>query len=226
MKLPALATLAFLTLGGGAASAASIDFTVFSKTNGRFGVWELGGVAMALGPQLSAGEVITISATGTISLGEIYHTVTADGVDVDSSSGHVSTWEYTPLEEAGVDANPTLANATLMPGLGALMGAFIPQTTVDAPGFTALDTDVGGDIQSSDLFLVGSSLVFTAGYDGTLFFGINEGYVANNTGSHIVTVTPGSGGGAGIGATVPLPAGLPLLLGALGGLALLRRKRP
>lgn len=196
-----------------AASAATL--TVNAKANGQFGQLYSGGTVMITGDTLTKGDSISISATGMISIGENL-TVGPNGIDLDSSSGKVSAFEYTPLEEAEVDATPALANRTLMPNLGALIAAFVPQATVDSVGFSARDTDFGGDILATDLFFVGDSLTFTAAFDGTLFFGINEAYVSNNSGAYTVTTAPSA---------VPLPASGLLLLAGLAGVAAMGRRK-
>lgn len=106
-----------------------------------------------------------------------------------------------------------------MDSLGALIGAFVPTAEVNQPGFRASDDDVSyGSLSSSSLLFVGTTLPDTAAASGTLFFGINEGDVLNNGGAFSITVEPAV-------STVPLPAGLPLLAGALAMGAGVTRRR-
>lgn len=210
MKIALLAA-AFSAL---ATTSSAATISVGANASGQFGELYSGGLVMVEGATLSAGDKIQITASGMINVGGNLFT-DANGIDLDSSTDPISASEYSPLEEAAVDANPSLAFNTLFPNLGALTGAFISQAVVDAAGFSARDTDFGGDISSSDLFFVGTSLVFEAGFDGTLFFGINEGFVSNNSGAFSVTVSP---------APVPLPASGLLLIAGLGGLAAVRRR--
>ncbi|WP_276716582.1 hypothetical protein [Pseudooceanicola nitratireducens] len=216
-----IAAAALATAGASGASALSL--TVVAHANGFFGgsFHHNGATAMIEGVSLSAGDSVAITASGQIAIGENIF-VGPNGEDVHSSSGKVFAFEYTPLEEAAVDATPSLANLPLMPKLGALIGAFVAQPTVDASGFVATNVDVGGGINSTDLFFVGESLTYTAAFDGTLFFGINEAYVLNNSLAYAVALD--LSGGLGNGTVVPLPAGMPLLASALGLGAFLRRR--
>lgn len=204
-----------LALSGAAASATTIS--VSATANGMFGNLVTGTNTFVAGPALAAGDTVQITATGIITLGENL-TTDADGVDVDSSSGKIFSFEFTPLEEALLDLGGT--DDTLMENLGALIGAFVPTAQVNAPNFRASDDDISyGSLPSSSLFFVGTSLTYTATEAGTLFFGINEGYVLNNSGAFSVTVDPSV-------SAVPLPAGLPLLAGALAlGVGATRRRR-
>lgn len=211
--LAAAALLATLT----ATSASALSVTVGAKKNGYFGQLSSGAQDMVQATDLSAGDTVAITATGQIYIGENLQ-VTANGVDLDSSSGKVFSFEYTPLEQAGVIADPSLANNTLMPNLGALIGAFLPTATATASGFNARSSTSGNGIAATDLFFVGESLTYTAAFDGRLFLGINEGYVSNNSGAFNVSLT------AANAPAVPLPAGLPLLIGGLAALGFVRRK--
>ena len=92
------------------------------------------------------------------------------------------------------------------------MGAFISAAQVAAPGFVPRDTDLGGGIDATDLFLIGSSNTFTAPGAGTLFLGVNDSRAGNNVGAFSVQV-------------VPLPGAVWLLGSAVVGLAVRRRVR-
>ena len=212
------------TLSATTALATSLTVNVDAHANGFFGhSFSLAqSTDMIRSISLTAGETVDIIGTGQIAIGEQIF-VGPNGEDTHSNTGKVFAFEYTPLEEAIVDANPAHANDPLMPKLGALIGAFVARSTVDATGFLARDTDVGGGIASTDLFFVGESLSYTAAFDGTLFFGINEAYVQNNSLMYSASLTVDNG--FDDSAAVPLPAGLPMLASALGLGELLRRRR-
>jgi len=91
-----------------------------------------------------------------------------------------------PLQEAaGVSAQ-------ISPKEGALIGVFVPQWRVQQAGFSALDgtknvTPAG--IRPSDLFFIGRGKTFRASEAGTLFLGINDNGVVDNSGGFNVTVS-------------------------------------
>ncbi len=92
-----------------------------------------------------------------------------------------------PLQEA-----KGFAPHTPIDNIAALIGIFVPQSRVQLPGFTALDgtknvTRVG--INPSGLFFVGESKTFTVNMAGTLFLGINDCLVSDNSGGFNVEVS-------------------------------------
>ena len=215
MFKPKFLAVVLAALTSTTASAATLGtYTVNANDNGGFGELQSGRSAFVLGTSLVAGQTVVIDVTGQIFLGGAY--VDPNGRDADPAFDNVSDWEYTPLEEAGVDAGTIDPDSPILPNLGALIGAFLPTSTVESVGFTSFDEDWGGGIAASDLFFIGESLTFTAAYDGYLLFGINEGYVSNNSGAFTVTVSD---------VAVPLPASLALLPVGLGGLVLLRQRK-
>jgi len=103
-----------------------------------------------------------------------------------------------PTVNCGVSQTPLLEGRGVQPTNGTihavagLIGVFVPQERVQAPGFQALDgtknvAAVG--IMPGDLFLVGRSKTITVTEAGTLFLGINDWYVPDNGGAFNVTVT-------------------------------------
>jgi hypothetical protein len=90
-----------------------------------------------------------------------------------------------PLQEA------TGVVVTAVKNLDALIGVFVPQSTVQRKGFRALDgtkaiTHVG--IMPNGLFFIGTGKTFWVGQAGTLFLGINDFAVGDNGGGFNVNV--------------------------------------
>jgi hypothetical protein len=76
--------------------------------------------------------------------------------------------------------------------MAALIGVFVPQARTLRTGFNALDgtknvTLVG--IMPGNLFFIGTSKTFSVSEAGTLFLGINDAGVSDNSGGFNVTVT-------------------------------------
>ena len=75
---------------------------------------------------------------------------------------------------------------------GALMGAFIPQSRTSCKGFSAIDGTkhaVHIGIRPVDLFFVGESKTINVTEAGTLFLGINDEGVVDNSGEFVVEVS-------------------------------------
>ncbi|MCP4934228.1 MAG: hypothetical protein GY927_08495 [bacterium] len=199
-------------------SALAVTVIVDSKANGSFGTQNGGSIAM-IGFDILGGTTINISASGIINIGGGLTSLNTDAAGIPLSfflGDPILVTDYTPLQEAAVDAGGTAPGAA--PDFGALMGAFVSATFLNAnPGFVARDEDlVTVGIQSTALFLIGLSSSFTALEDGKLFLGVNDTFTGNNSGSFTVDIT-----------TVPLPAALPLFGTALSIMGLIgwRRKR-
>lgn len=169
-----------LALWAGVAHSAVL--TVDAKANGGFGSSSGGTLGLAMVPFVIGGPAsFTISATGLISIctGCALPLTGPNGFTfADSPFGN---GEILPLEERdGIDPDPSNF-------LGALIGAFVAQLTPGTPGF---DKDIGGNIDDSALFLIGSGpFSFTAPGAGTLYLGINDSFVANDAGAFTVTIT-------------------------------------
>jgi hypothetical protein len=91
----------------------------------------------------------------------------------------------TPLQETAGVAHGHVNN------LAALIGAFVSKSRVDAPGFQAVDgtknlTRVG--IVPSRLFFIGTSKTIHVNGPGTLFLGINDEGIEDNSGGFMVLV--------------------------------------
>lgn len=168
-----------LALWAGVAHAA--ELIVDAKANGGFGSSSGGTLGLAMVPFAIGGPAsFTISATGLISIctGCNLPLTGPDGFTfADSPFGN---GEILPLEERdGIDPDPSNF-------LGALIGAFVAQLT---PGTAGFDKDIGGNIDDSALFLIGSGpFSFTAPGAGTLYLGINDSFVANDAGFFTVTI--------------------------------------
>jgi hypothetical protein len=138
---------------------------------------------------------ISVQGPATITVTYVSGTVTdAGGVNTGPNG---ATWNaegaQSPLQEALGIAGGTIDN------LDALIGSFVPATTIDNPGiFSALDgtknvAPVG--IMPNTLFFIGNGITYNATEAGTLFLGINDWYVSDNGGGYTVQVsaTPLSG---------------------------------
>ena len=185
-----LATVcALVAFGAGAAGA--VEVTVDAQVNGSFGFHPAGaneGLDMVQGYVFDGPTTVSISASGTVLLfpGAGLENVPPDGVDFDGGAiglTRVTNLGYTPLEEAEVDAGSDFTTfSTILFDSGALVGAFVPEATVNSAGFEAKDDDFGfPGISSDQLFLIGAGpFEFTATEAGTLFLGLNDNRPLNN----------------------------------------------
>ncbi len=176
------------------------EVTVGSPVNGRFGFHPAGfgaGLEMVQGFVFDGPATVEISASGAITLFPgipALENVSPDGTDFIGADFSLTRADfgYVPLEEAAVDGGADhLTFEDVLPNSGALIGAFVSESTVDSAGFAAIDDDFGvPGISPDQLFLIGSGpFEFTATEPGTLFFGINDNRPGNNTGSFSVTIS-------------------------------------
>ena len=133
---------------------------------------------------------ITVSGPGTITVTYVSGTVNygVPGVEVGPNGGpYPANGGQYPLQEA-----KGFAPHTKIEQMAALIGAFVPQARVNHSGFHALDatkdiTRVG--IMPGWLFFIGESKTFPVKEAGTLFLGINDTGVSDNSGGFNVEVT-------------------------------------
>jgi len=91
-----------------------------------------------------------------------------------------------PLQEAKGVTGGKVAD------FGALMGAFVPQSRTSCKSFSAIDGTkhaVHIGVRPVDLFFVGESKTINVTEAGTLFLGINDEGVVDNSGSFVLTVS-------------------------------------
>ena len=177
----AASVLALFTLLVAVSTVADAQVTVFvpGKASGDFG-----NPVATLVPFVPA---LTVTGPGTIQITYISGMVQFGGGPTGPNG---APWDngplQTPLQEARGVAHGHVNN------LAALIGVFVPKSRVDAPGFRAIDgtknlTPAG--IIPSTLFFIGTSKTINVHGAGTLFLGINDEGVEDNSGGFMVQVT-------------------------------------
>jgi len=191
----------------------------FGRSYGFAGGPSSGGLPLVAGWTFTAaGQMISISATGTINIADQYNPG-PNGVPVVIDGVVAAPNSFTPLEQEAV-LQGTLAlprpEGASVPEVGALMGAFVPAGTASNSNFVPADPatlvapQIG--IDPATLFLIGAGpYTFTSQGAGTLYLGINEWFPSNNTGSFTVSLSAVSKLGL---LAVPEPGGLALAAGA------------
>ncbi|MDQ1352391.1 MAG: hypothetical protein QG657_2697 [Acidobacteriota bacterium] len=171
--------LAFLATGTIIVSAATV--VVPGNATGGFGNPPVGYVPLI--------PALKVYAKGTIIISYISGTITDSGgvnAGPNGATYVLAPWDQMPLQEVV----GTMAGT--VPNLNALIGAFVPASTVKINGFAAVDgtkalAPVG--IPVNALFFVGTYATVDVNGPGTLFLGINDGYVGDNGGSFTVKVS-------------------------------------
>jgi len=136
-------------------------------------------------------QAITVSGPSTITVTYVSGTVQWGGGEVGPNGGPypASSFQF-PLQEAkGVAPHSKIDN------IAALIGAFVPQSRVQLNGFSAVDgtkniTAVG--IMPSNLFFVGETATINVNLAGTLYLGINDTLVGDNSGGFTMEVSASS----------------------------------
>jgi len=151
------------------------------------------------GGLVNAGDVITLSTTGSMCLSFGNGCAGRDGATINAPP-HLSV----------------LGNI-----FGALVYAIVPTATVNTSGFQAYDSnDVAVGISASLVQFAGSLITFTATQSGSIFFGVSDSAFWDNSGPGFdvtMTIAPE--------ANVPAPGALALLGLGLFGIGGLRRNR-
>jgi len=185
----ALAILFLLLVCGVSAAVAQASpatLTISSLASGNFGA----GYAHQT-MQTALVRAITVPGAGTITVTYVSGSWCAhDGTDCSGANGTAindpsGVW-YDPLQEASGVAPSAAQNAI------ALMGAFVPQLLTEQSGFVAMDgtkLTSGVGIMPNLLFFVGANNCIQVNGPGTLYLGINDWYVDDNSGSLTVTVS-------------------------------------
>jgi hypothetical protein len=132
---------------------------------------------------------LTVNGPGTITVTYVSGTVDLGPFSVGPTGGraNVGVGSQYPLQEANAVSGGTLDN------IGALIGVFVPTHRVnDHRGFQAVDgtksvSRVG--IKPNLLRFVGESFTFNVRQAGTLYLGINDTLVDDNSGGFTVTVS-------------------------------------
>ena len=134
-------------------------------------------------------SAVAVSGPGTITVTYASGTVDVGGEHVVGPNGF-GPWptagsQY-PLQEArGVTTRTAMR-------IGALIGIFVPTTRVNHSRFIAIDGTKNVapfGIMPGGLFFIGEGKTFDVSEAGTLFLGINDTLVGDNTGGFSVTVS-------------------------------------
>jgi hypothetical protein len=134
-------------------------------------------------------SAVTVSGPGTITVTYVSGTVDVGGGHVVGPHGF-GPWptagnQY-PLQEArGVTTQAAFR-------IGALIGIFVAASRVNAAGFMAIDgtkNAAPAGIVPGGLVFIGKGKTFNVAEAGTLFLGINDTFVSDNSGGFNVTVT-------------------------------------
>lgn len=181
LKTIAIATMGMMTclLVAQQTIAATATVTVPAKASGRFGN-PGNGEPLIPAIKVSGKGTITISyASGTISDSAVFN------VGPKGATYAIGRSYQTPLQEAVGTAFGIVRNHW------ALIGAFIPDSIVKSPGFSALDgaknlTTIG--IAPNTLFFIGEYTAIDVNGPGTLFLGINDPGADDNIGGFTVKV--------------------------------------
>jgi hypothetical protein len=135
-------------------------------------------------------SAITVTGPGTITVTYVSGTVTdCCGIDTGPNGVRWNVGKYHaqwPLQEKNGVSFGWINNED------ALIGVFVPQSRVNAKGFTAIDgtkaaTRIG--IRPGGLFFIGTGKTFDVKEAGTLFLGINDVTVGDNGGGFNVEVS-------------------------------------
>jgi hypothetical protein len=176
------ALLLIVLIVGATNTAAQTPVFVPGNASGCFGNTDTGCPV----PLVSA---LAVSGPGTITVTYVSGMVNWGGGDVGPNGGpylNSSGFQF-PLQEAkGIASNRRIGN------IAALIGVFVPQSRVQRAGFNALDgtknvTKVG--IMPGYIFFIGTGKTFSVSQAGTLFLGINDTIVTDNSGGFNVTVS-------------------------------------
>lgn len=173
--------LALFILLVAVSTIADAQVTVFvsGKASGDFG-----NPVATLVPFVSA---LTVTMPSTIQITYVSGTVQY-GIGLSTGPNGASFEigpDQTPLQEAAGIANGHVNN------LAALIGAFVSKSRVDTPGFQAIDgtknlTPAG--IIPNRLFFIGTSKTIHVNGAGTLFLGINDEGIEDNSGGFTVQI--------------------------------------
>ena len=134
-------------------------------------------------------SAVSVSGPATITVTYVSGTVDIGGDHLVGPNG-LGTWptagsQY-PLQEArGVTTRATI-------NIGALIGIFVPASRVNHSGFLAIDgtkNAAPAGIMPGGLFFIGLGKTFNVTEAGTLFLGINDTLVGDNSGDFSVTVS-------------------------------------
>jgi len=133
---------------------------------------------------------VAVNAPGTITLTYVSGTVNygVQGVEVGPNGGYypANGGQY-PLQEAlGISPHKPVQN------MAALIGAFVPAARVAHKGFVAIDATKAASrvgIMPGWVFFVGESKTIEVKEAGTLFLGINDTGVVDNSGGFNMEVS-------------------------------------
>jgi len=179
----ALALVTVVLVAAAPTAARADDIFVPGNASGFFGNPADQQNAMVAAITVTGPGTITVTYdSGLVTWDAAGDTTGPDGVACSSCKG-----AQTPLNEAqGLGLQD-------IDKVGALIGVFVPQSRVQRKGFGALDgtkdapPDVG--IMPGGVFFIGEGTQFDVKGAGTLYLGINDWQVGDNSGGFNVTVT-------------------------------------